>query len=294
MSNPLVSIVMPSFNQGGFIERAIESIFSQDYGFVELIISDGGSTDQTVELLEKLTAEHSRLHWTSGPDAGPANAINIALSRARGTVIGWLNSDDAYAPGAISRTIEAFHSNPEWIMCYGNGGFIDENDVLIGTYPSQKPNVGLQGFKDGCFICQPTVFFKSSLLSLIGNLNEDFEASFDYDYWMRVFEKLSDRVGFIDEVQAYTRLHESTITQNQRLTVALEGVKLGWNFFGEGQLHWVRTYMDEIRPQYISEGGFVAFEEHINDVLAGIEGMVPPSELQQLRKTMKDLEQSFL
>src|SRR4051794_8903868 len=100
-AEPLVSVVMPSFNQDTYIELAIRSILAQDYRQLEVIVADGGSTDHTVSILERYQARDRRLRWFSRNDRGPAHAVNDAIAAARGTLIGWLNSDDLYLPGAI-------------------------------------------------------------------------------------------------------------------------------------------------------------------------------------------------
>ncbi len=91
---PLVSIVMPSFNQAAFIPAAVESVLSQSYPELELIIADGGSTDGTIEWLKQKCLSDTRLRFFSETDSGPADALNKALKKTRGTIIGWLNSDD--------------------------------------------------------------------------------------------------------------------------------------------------------------------------------------------------------
>ena len=91
---PLVSIAMPSFNQAQYIEAAIESVFNQPYSNLELVVSDGGSTDETPEILSRIGAKEPRLRWVSEPDDGPADAIWKSFSKARGEIVGWLNSDE--------------------------------------------------------------------------------------------------------------------------------------------------------------------------------------------------------
>jgi len=91
---PLVSIVMPSLNQAAFIAAAVESVLSQSYPQLELIVGDGGSTDGTQAWLAQRQTQDARLRWFSEPDSGPADALNKLLRQAKGTLIGWLNSDD--------------------------------------------------------------------------------------------------------------------------------------------------------------------------------------------------------
>src|SRR5690606_33014626 len=97
-SYPLVSVVTPSYNKGKFIKETIESVLSQDYPNIEYIVMDGGSTDETVDILKSYG---DRIAWISEKDDGQADAVNKGIARARGEIIGWLNSDDTYLPGAV-------------------------------------------------------------------------------------------------------------------------------------------------------------------------------------------------
>ncbi len=155
---PLVSIVMPSFNQAAFITASVQSVLSQSYANLELIVADGGSGDGTQALLASLQAQDARLHWVSEPDAGPADALNKALRSVRGTVIGWLNSDDVYIPGAVQRAVQALANSPDLMMVYGHAEHIDADGKVLGAYPTVAPPPPISQFAKGCFICQPTVF----------------------------------------------------------------------------------------------------------------------------------------
>lgn len=263
---PLVSIVMPSFNQAAFIERALSSVLTQSWQNIEIIVQDGGSTDDTHALLEKIALKDSRLRWSSAVDSGPAEAINLALKRVRGTYIGWLNSDDEYAPEAIERAVLAMQKNPDWVLCYGLGEHIDEFGQFIEKYPT-LPQSGDQvptseAFQNGCFICQPTVFFKAIVPKLIGNLDLSLKASFDFDYWLRVFNAFPSRIGYLPQVQAYSRLHAATITHNQRRQVAIEGMKVLARHQKYASGDWVVSYLNEQRQVGLS--GQQLKEEAVN------------------------------
>ena len=257
-TQPLVSIVMPSYNQADYIETALDSILGQDWTRLEVIVQDGGSTDGTKQLLQKKSKQDSRLRWVSQPDDGPAAAINTALGQVRGTVIGWLNSDDCYAPGAITRAINAFTQHPGWMLCYGEGQHIDAEGNLLERYPTLPSVVNGEThpagmltipdtttFQHGCFICQPTVFFKAVMPRLLGPLDQQLTAAFDFDYWLRAFNAFPGRIGFIPTVQAQSRLHENCITRSQRRRVAIEGMAALARHQGSAPGHWVLTYLNE-------------------------------------------------
>ena len=129
-----VSVVMPSLNQAEYIERSIRSVLDQETeASLELIVMDGGSKDGTLEILSRLAVEaQGRLRWYSEADHGPAHAVNKAMAKASGEIIGWLNADDLYTPGAIQRAVKAMQENPQWYMLYGQGEHIDACDVSIG------------------------------------------------------------------------------------------------------------------------------------------------------------------
>ena len=243
----LVTVVMPSLNQARFIERAIDSVLSQQGAVVELIIMDGGSSDGTQDMLRKLSQEESgRLRWISEEDRGPAHAINKAISIAKGEILGWLNADDLYTPGAIERALNILDANPHWQMVYGHGYHIDANDQIIDRYPTRRPEVPIQTFADGCFICQPSAFLRKTAAIELGDLDENLRAAFDFEWWLRLFSRYPDRVGFVDAFQAHSRLHEDCITIDQREIVVRESMQIVARYFGTCPLHWFKSYAHEV------------------------------------------------
>lgn len=250
--DPLVSVVMPSLNQRRFIDLAIDSVLSQDYPHIELIVADGASADGTVDLLRQRANDDKRLRWVSEPDTGPADALNKALERARGTIIGWLNADDLYAPGAITRAIDTLERNSNWLMLYGHGEHIDSDGHVISCYPTLPSETPILKFAEGCFICQPTVFFRKTMSVLLGRLDLSLKTAFDFDYWLRAFSAFPDRIGFIDTVQAFSRLHDDSITLRSRRRVMLEGMLLLSKHLGISPQNWVLTYADELGSSGIS------------------------------------------
>ncbi|MEM9667811.1 MAG: glycosyltransferase family 2 protein [Pseudomonadota bacterium] len=265
--DPLVSIVMPSFNQAEFITASIESVLKQDYRHLQLIISDGGSTDGTVDILRDISRDDARLIWWSAEDDGPANAINMALARAQGEIIGWLNSDDLYKEGAIQRAVDALTGPGHAIMCYGHGEHVDESGAWLDTYPTKPPEIGIDAFSAGCFICQPTVFFKHTMYQLLGPLDETLKTTFDFDYWLRAFKSFQGRISFIDDIQARSRLHGDCITQRMRRQVALEGLQTVHRHLGHGPKHWLATYLEEITEDSQAGGGIDDFVSHLDALL---------------------------
>jgi hypothetical protein len=248
-AGPLVqlSVLMPSLNQAAFIERAVHSVFAQAGKALELVVMDGGSTDGTPALLARLGSEFGpALRWSSAPDNGPGHALNKALAAARGSLIGWLNADDVYTPGAVQRALAHLDAHPQHWMVYGHGEHIDAQDQPLGAYPSQPPQAGLQGFAQGCFICQPTVFLRRAALRGIGGFDESQRTAFDLALWLRLFSRHPDRIGWIEAVQARSRLHGACLTLTQRSQVTRESMALLARHLGAAPLHWLQSHVDEL------------------------------------------------
>ena len=222
----------------------MESVL-QDQECLELLIADGGSTDGSIDLLECWSAKDSRVRIFSRYDNGPANALNKAFQAARGTMIGWLNVDDRYSPGALTRSVDALNKHPEWLMVYGEADHINVDGEVITSYPTEQPSAGIKTFQKGCFICQPSVVFRRSMGVLLGPFNEQLRTAFDFDYWLRAFAAFPDRIGYIPKLQAYSRLHDATITSRQRQQVALEAMQLLAEQFGTAPPHWLLTAAEE-------------------------------------------------
>ena len=250
-SLPLLSVVMPSLNQGRFLAEAVRSVLDQPVEGVELVVVDGGSTDDTVEQLAALAVQYpGRLRWTSGPDDGPAQAINRAVALARGSVIGWLNSDDLYEPGTIQRALDHLTEKPADVMVYGEATHVDVSGDLIGPYPTQGPQTPLAEFANGCFICQPTVFVRRDVWAAAGGLDESLRTAFDFDLWLKLFKAFPGRIGHLPQLQARSRLHEGGITLRMRERVALEGMQLIHRHLGVAPPGWLLTHFAELCAEH--------------------------------------------
>ena len=247
---------------------AVHSVLSQSYPHLELVVMDGGSSDGTQAWLAQRQAQDARLRWVSAPDSGPAEALNKALRLSRGTYVGWLNSDDVYTPGAVQRAVQSLLGHPEWLTVYGHGEHIDEADRVLDSYPTRAPPAGMAEFAQGCFICQPTVFFKRSMRLLLGPLDQSLKTSFDLDYWLRAFSAFPQRVGFVDAMQAQSRLHVGCITLRLRRTVMLEGMQLLARHLGHAPKEWFLTYMDYLLELTPDESGVEDIDAHLAETLA--------------------------
>ena len=205
----LVTVVTPSFNQGRFIRDTIESVLSQDYPNLEYLVIDGGSTDETQEVLK---AYGSRLCWVAEKDEGQADAVNKGFRRAKGDILGWLNSDDTYCPGAIRKVVEFFKANPDISMVYGEGHKVDAKGNIIERHPTEA--FSYQRLAETCFISQPTVFFRRHVFEEVGPLDINLHYCLDYEYWMRVGKRF--KLGYMPESLATTRFHGAAKTVAKR------------------------------------------------------------------------------
>ncbi len=180
---PLVSIITPSFNQAKFLERTIESVLGQKYPYIEYIIVDGGSTDGSLEIIQK---HQGRLAWwVSEQDKGQTDAINKGFNRARGEILAWLNSDDTYNPGAVGEAVKYLIDHRETAMVYAECNFIDENDRVIGKFNAAQTD--LRRLREGyVHIPQQTMFFRASYWKELGPLDPSFYFAMDYDLWTRI------------------------------------------------------------------------------------------------------------
>jgi glycosyltransferase involved in cell wall biosynthesis len=181
-SLPLVSIVTPSYNQAIFLRTTIQSVLLQDYPRIEYIVMDGGSTDGSVDIIKEYSEEIR--YWISEPDKGQADAINRGLQMANGEIVAWINSDDAYLPGAVEEAVAALMNSPEVGMVYGDGIMVGtELEVLDRHRYPQLSLVDLLSFE---VLLQPAVFMRKEVLEEVGFLDPSYDLILDHELWVRI------------------------------------------------------------------------------------------------------------
>lgn len=202
-ARPLLSVVVPSFNQGAFIRQTIESCLAQDYRPIEVVVVDGASTDGTVAVLESF-ADRPEVRWVSEPDQGVVDAVNKGLSRARGEIAVIQSSDDFFLPGCFSAVEEGFRAHPAAGLVFGNVERVDAEGNV--AFSPRQPRYSLARLlARELFIYQPTAFFRRELALELGGWNPQIPYVPDIDLWIRL--AFHADVAQLDAVLAAYRSH---------------------------------------------------------------------------------------
>ena len=238
---PKISIVTPSYNQGKFLEATIRSVLLQNYPNLEYIIIDGGSTDESVEIIKKYEPWLS--FWESKKDNGQSEAVNKGWRRATGEIIGWLNSDDYYEPYALRRIYREIDPAQQQYLVMGDYRRVDEDGCSQGVWRTKVPGLlpllyhyQIHRYRELIAIpCQPSVFFHRQLIDKIGLLRSDLHLALDYEYWIRaMFHGLRFR-------------HVPYILSNYRFHAQSKNPVNWENCFDEWRLT-AKMYFDKLSP----------------------------------------------
>ena len=232
MTKPLVTIAVPSLNQGAYLDICLQSIFAQNLP-IEVIVVDGGSSDDSVDIIHQW---ESRLTWwRSNPDRGQAAAINEAIARGTAPYVCWLNSDDVFLPGGLLALLKTFAGKATHPAAYGQCWTISPQGKKLAKYLTVPFSPWL--LARFCFIAQPATLVRRVTWEAIGGLNEELQMAMDYDLWWRLFHH-GGSLHYIRTAVAGTRLHNQTKTATRRADHYRESMAVVRNHYGSIPLKW--------------------------------------------------------
>lgn len=225
---PKFSIVVPSFNQGKYIEETIRSVLDQDYPSKELIVIDGGSTDGTCDVIRRY--DDRIAYWVSEKDRGQAHAVNKGFAAATGDVFGWQNSDDIYLPGAFRKVASGIASHPGGGVYYGHIRFLDEEGIAF----DENRAVPVRMFNllyDGSLVRNQAAFFRRSVWEKAGGLREDFRFCMDREFFLRA-ARLETDFRLVREFLGAFRVHGTSKTSTLQSARRQEDERLLETYLG--------------------------------------------------------------
>jgi len=218
---PLVSIVTPTLQRADLLERTLRSVRSQTHPRVEHVVVDGGSTDGTLELLERYAGTYN-LRWISEPDRGMYDAINKGLRMTTGEILGYLNSDDLHFPWTVEAAVEAFAGHPEADAIYGD--IIRADEIGKRLVPVFVPPFNCRAMAAFGTLSQPAVLLRRRVIDDLGGFDDTLRYVADLEFWLRA----GDRFRFvrIPEILALEQRHAGMLSETQRHEMAIEDVRL--------------------------------------------------------------------
>lgn len=232
MVEPLVTVAVPSFNQGRFLDDALASIFQQEVP-VEVFVLDGGSSDHSVDVIRKW--EHRLAGWRSHADDGQAAAINEGIAQGRAPYVCWLNSDDWFLPGGLAKLIAESEKYPDAPAVYGRAWNVVQKSgkrYPVWVEPFLERRLALR-----CIISQPATLIRRAAWESVGGVDGKLHMAMDYDLWWRLF-KQAGSLQFLDDFVAVNREHEATKTKTQRRRHYQEAINVVRKYYGRVPLKW--------------------------------------------------------
>lgn len=247
---PKISVVTACFNSAATIRETLQSVADQHYPSLEHVVIDGGSTDETVAILK----QNPQVTWISEKDGGIYDAMNKGILRAKGEIIGTLNSDDCYRPGALRMVGEAFAAHGDWDALFGDVIFIDGKGQEIYRRREATYDYNVLRFSGVCYVIHPTLFVRRRVYDELGVYrHDDYLRCADYDFILQL-GKHGRKVGHLREFLAEFRYHAYGQTSDLRVLasvkkecariVAEHGAPPGWR----GQiLRWLMLALRQLQ-----------------------------------------------
>lgn len=229
-----ISVVMPSYQQARFLREALDSILSQNYPHLEVVVVDGGSTDGSVDILQSYG---NRIRWISEKDRGQSDALNKGFRMASHDVLGWLNSDDLYEHEALWIAGKFFTEHPETMWAFGDCTVIDDKGreirKWVSVYKAQRlRRFSFEALLQENIISQMGVFFRKNSLKQVGVLNPSFHYSMDYDLWLRLSKKYPP--GFLNAKIGKFRMYPTSKSMSALKKQLAEGDSITKKYAAEG------------------------------------------------------------
>ena len=229
---PLVTVAVPSYNQGRYLNDALESIFAQDVP-VEVYVADGGSTDNSLDVIRKWEAKLAG--WRSGADAGQSAAINESVAKGSAPYVCWLNSDDWLLPGALSKLVAALQNKPAAPMAYGRAwNFVERTGRTSPVLVRPFSEWWMAQF---CIVSQPATLIRRTAWEAVGGVDAKLHMAMDYDLWWRLY-KTCGALQFVDGFLATNREHADTKTSKRRHQHYQEAMAVVRRHYGSVPLKW--------------------------------------------------------
>jgi glycosyltransferase involved in cell wall biosynthesis len=254
---PLVSVVINSFNQAAYLEETILSVLKQDYPRMEVLLVDGGSSDGSLEIIQRYAEKFT--WWVSEKDSGQAEGINKGFQHASGSLVAWLNSDDYYLPGAVSRAAAKFQQSPDAVLIYGDVMAVDGQGQPI--HQMRTGDWQLADLMEFHILNQPAVFINGDILRKTGGLDLGYHYLLDHQLWLRL--ATHGRMVHVTENWAAGRFHAAAKNVAAAARFGEEAYRIAdwlhgtapYDVIGRGRWQRVQAGAHRLNARYLLDGG---------------------------------------
>jgi glycosyltransferase involved in cell wall biosynthesis len=243
---PRISVIVPSYNSGRFLREALTSALDQDPPPCEVLVQDGGSTDDTLDILRSFG---KRVAWVSQPDGGQADALNKALARATGDVVLLLNADDVILPGSLAAAAAAFQQDRDLAFVYGDFDMVDRSGALIRSYRS-SPYSWERVYARGCYIFIGSLFVRRQILADIGGYDASLRVCIDLDLLLRL--GATGRSLHLGQTIGQFRVHDAAKSFTMRRVLFRESFRIRKRYAGRSPRRWALIPRETVRAAIVS------------------------------------------